>query len=446
MDNTETTSYIKRINQIRSFNTDQRMNEVRQFYNSPSFWQIMNIARKENSHSAFIAHYLNPSSHHSLGDSFLRLFLQMVALRAIEQNKGLDDDFLQKILLAPTILAAYIQPEEFMQGETEKGRFDIFMKCFIPMSQQRLSESDTTCDEEFVVVVENKVSAKETKGKTGRGQTAKYKEYLEANYEGKNKLMILLSPDRETAVAEGKGVKIDCEDFIRVSYQDLLTLVIEPILNGDDINREDEMRLKDYVKCLSIPALEDDSNNNNSNKKSIIMAMSAKETKLLMDFWNNNEDLIKACLSAIASNDEFSDDVREIASKASTANFTRDTSKYSFKINNGEKWSRSGIVPAFIARWANKKEIGNLPKQEAFDRLTEAVPATLRGGKRSTEGIIYTTRPESDYADRNFPPIEVGEYTFYVAANIWTKERFAIFMDLATKLAENDPSLVIVPA
>lgn len=370
----------------------------------------------------------------------------MVALRAIEQNKGLDDEFLQKILLAPTILAAYIQPEEFMQGETEKGRFDIFMKCFIPMSQQRLSESDTTCDEEFIVVVENKVSAKETKGKSGRGQTAKYKEYLEANYKGKNKLMILLSPDRETAVAEGKGVKIDCEDFIRVSYQDLLTLVIEPILNSDDINREDEMRLKDYIKCLSIPALEDDSNNNNSNKKSIIMAMSAKETKLLMDFWNNNEDLIKACLSAIASNDEFSDDVREIASKASTANFTRDTSKYSFKKNNGEKWSRSGIVPAFIARWANKNEIGNLPQNEAFDRLTEAFPATLRGGKRSTEGIIYSTRPESDYADRNFPPIEVGAYTFYVAANIWTKERFAIFMDLATKLAENDPNLVIVPA
>ncbi|MDE6479712.1 MAG: PD-(D/E)XK nuclease family protein [Muribaculaceae bacterium] len=54
------------------------MNEVRDFYNSPSFWQIMNIALRENSHSTFISYYLNPNNHHSIGDSFLKLFLPMV--------------------------------------------------------------------------------------------------------------------------------------------------------------------------------------------------------------------------------------------------------------------------------------------------------------------------------------------------------------------------------
>lgn len=444
MDLSETASYLKRINQIRSFNTDQRMNEVKQFYNTPSFWQIMNIARKENSHSAFIAYYLNPGNHHSLGDSFLRLFLQLIAQRAIEQDKCHNDEFLQKILLASTIMATYIQPEEFMQGKDEKGRFDIFMKCIIPMSQQKLSESDKIFeDEEFIVIVENKVSAKETKGKTGRGQTAKYKEFLESKYKDKNRLMILLSPDRETTGSGEKGVKIECEDFIRVSYQDLLTHVIEPILNSHNLSGEDEMRLKDYVKCLSIPALEE---GNNDNKKTIIMAMSAKETKLLMDFWNNNEDLIKACLSAIASNDEFSDDVREIAEQASSANFTRDTTKYSFKDKPLEKMSRSAIVPAFIEKWANQQDLGqNMTFDETLDRLTKSFPASLRGGKKSTEEIIYPTQPRGNYTNR-FPSIKVGAHTFYVSANIWTKERFAEFLNLANKLAGSDPDLVIVKA
>lgn len=49
-------AYLERINQIYAFNNDPRMREVRQFYSRPSFWQILNIARRENSHSAFISY------------------------------------------------------------------------------------------------------------------------------------------------------------------------------------------------------------------------------------------------------------------------------------------------------------------------------------------------------------------------------------------------------
>lgn len=443
MENHYDESYLNRVKQIHAFNNDPRMNEVRQFYNTPSFWQIMNIARRENSHSAFLAYYLNPDSHHSLGDSFLKLFLQMVIIRAIEQKKNVDNNFAQKIMLCSNILASYIRPEEFMQIDNERGRFDIFMKCVIPSS--KISDFEEGCeDEEFIVLIENKVSAKETKNKNGRGQTEKYKKYIEDKFKDYHKLFILLSPDSGEAISSGKGVKIDCEDFIRVSYQDLLTDVIEPVIGNHIPNQEDEVRLKDYIKCLSIPALEEGTTNEKT--KTIIMAMSSKETKLLMDFWNNNEDLIKACLSAIAGNEEFSEEARSVASKASTTNFHRDVTKYKIGAGSDKKESRSSLVPAYINKWALKKGLDKTESiDQVLDALTKAFPSSLRGGKNSREEIVYIVQPDSDYKDRNYPEIKIGEHTLYVAANIWTKERFEKFLKVASELAQNDSDLEIIP-
>lgn len=433
-------NYLNRMKQIHSFNNDPRMNEVRDFYNTPSFWQIMNIARRENSHSAFISYYLNPNNHHSLGDSFLKLFLQMVVIRAIEQKKDIDDDFAQKIMLSSTILTSYMRPEEFMQMNGEKGRFDIFMKCLIPANANG-KISDNNEDEEFIVIIENKVTAKETKNKAGRGQTAKYKEYINEHYPDQQHLMILLSPDSGKDISEGKGVKIDCEDFIRVTYQDLLDKVIEPVIGNHIPNQEDLIRLKDYVKCLSIPALEEGTNNENS--KSIIMATSDKETKLLMDFWNNNEDLIKACLSVIAGNEEFSEEARKIASEASTANFQRDTTKYRIGTDVNSKESRSSLVPVFVKKWALKNNLDKRSTpEEVLEDLIAAFPSTLRGGKNSKEEIVYLEQPQA-YRERNYPAIAIGPHTIYVAANIWTKDRFEKFLYNAEKLAQGDPNLQI---
>lgn len=399
------TNYLNRMKQIHSFNNDPRMNEVRDFYNTPSFWQIMNIARRENSHSAFISYYLNPNNHHSLGDSFLKLFLQMVIIRAIEQKKDIDDDFAQKIMLSSTILTSYMKPEEFMQMNGEKGRFDIFMKCFIPANVNG-KISDNNEDEEFIVIIENKVTAKETKNKYGRGQTAKYKEYINKHYPEQHHLMILLSPDSGKDISEGKGVKIDCEDFIRVTYQDLLDKVIEPVIGNHIPNQEDLIRLKDYVKCLSIPALEEGTNNENS--KSIIMATSDKETKLLMDFWNNNEDLIKACLSVIAGNEEFSEEARKIASEASTANFQRDTTKYKI-IHNGKDlgtFSRASVFSKVIDCYLADKE--HITKEDLISIFTEA--------------LIKDKLTEAA-KKKNFPEKTLSNGTkIYVNCNCWNKE------------------------
>lgn len=269
------------------------MSDVRKFYNTPSFWQILNIARRENSHSAFIAYYLNPQNNHSLGNAFLRLFLQTAIRIAIRQDLCDDINFAQRIMLSNDINATDVKLEKFMQKDAQKGRFDIFLKCILSPHDSLSSQHDSElASNEFIVIIENKISAKETKT-AGKGQTKTYEEYLCQEYPHLRKLYILLSPDYNK-------VDIQSDKFIKISYQDLLSRVIEPILGNKIPNQEDADKLKDYIKCLSIPALEETTN---KKSQSTILAMSKEETELLLDFWNQNEDLIKACLAAISNND-----------------------------------------------------------------------------------------------------------------------------------------------
>lgn len=350
--------------------------------------------------------------------------------------------FVQQLMLAKEIFVTYINPEEFMQLGDEKGRFDIFLKCVIPSYDISSSQTHTSINREFIVLIENKVSARETR-KNGRGQTEKYKEYIEKEFPDLDKIYVLLSPNLNSLGSRKNDVDIKCDDFIRLSYQDILTHIIEPLVEGNIPNKEDTEKLKDYIKCLSIPALEEGTNN--EKVKSLIMAMSSKETRLLLDFWNSNEDLIKACLSAIANNEEFPEEARKIASKASTANYERDRTKYKLGVNATEGESRSKLVPMFIERWAKIHGLGiNTTKDETLQELQKAFPgAILRGGKNSRGEIVYGSQPQTDYKERNFPSIIVGDYTFFVAANIWTKERFAIFIKLAAELSNGDPNLSI---
>lgn len=307
--------YLKRIYQINAFNSDESMNGIRDFYYHPSFWQIMKIARRENQHSDFIAYYLNPDNQHSLDDIFLKKLLSLITIKAIEQGHQINDDLVSRLVVNPRLSDISISREEYMEGDSGRGRFDIFI------SGTALSSHGSMENIDFLVTIENKISAAETKGKDGVGQTKKYKDYVDSIFPNHEKLYVLLSPNNDTSV--------ESEDFIRISYQDLLNNVIEPIISTPGISRCDKDRLTDYVKCLSAPALEGSTNQKNKYRTTI-MAISEQEKNLLMDFWEKNEDLIKACLSVIATNEDFSEEVREVASKASSTNYQKDTTQYTF--------------------------------------------------------------------------------------------------------------------
>lgn len=440
----ENNEYLKRVKQIHKFNTDAQMKELMDFYNTPSFWQILKIARNETSHSSFISYYLNPNNHHSLGTIFLRHFLEVIAIRALQQKADIDSNIIHLILSNPVIDASDVEAEKFMRGKTENGRFDIFIRCKVSSRDTDNKTSENSA--RMVIVVENKVCANETISQNDIAQTEKYKENICKEFPDYSRLFVLLSPDSNDSINQGLGVNVRCSDFIHVTYQDILSEVIEPILNKDLADNADKERLNDYIKCLSMPALEE-STNNVKYKKKLIMAMGEKEKQLLMKFWNSNEELIRACLNAISANDEFDAETRKIAEEASSANYQRDTTKYFLGTDMSTKYSKSSLVPKFIQEWAACNNLDKEMPDKALEKLNQAFPPTIRGSKDSKEEIVYMQRPGKSYdAERNYREISVGKHTFYVATYIWTKERFNRFMDNAESLSKNNPELKITVA
>lgn len=128
-------------------------------------------------------------------------------------------------------------------------------------------------------------------------------------------------------------------------------------------------------------------------------------------------------------------ETRENAADASSG-ITRE--KYMLGSNN-KKFSRSSIIPVFISAWANQEGLEGMTLNETYDNLKKVFPASLRrgNGKSRTE-IIHDERPKNKYQE-----IKVGSYSFYVETNIWYKDNFLKFLEIADGLAKNNPNLKI---
>lgn len=420
MENSETALYLKRITQIHDFYNDEIFTEIRDFYSAPSFWQIMKIARGENKHSEFLSYYLNPNNNHTVRDIFLTKFLQLIAHRGVEQGKMVNCSILHNLVLGEEVKVTNQTFREVSFNDNNKGRFDIYIEGIIKSVEEQ--------SRPFVLVVENKICSKE-----GKNQTIKYKKHLERMLPGYEHICVYLSPNA--------NAKTSSKDFIIITYQDILTDILEPILKTVNLGESDRSRLNDYIKCLSVPALEETT----KSKIKSILAMSEKEMKLLIDFWDKNVDLIKACCQAIANSDDssFSDEDKEVARSVVKTSLQRDNSKYQLG-ESGKPVGRGEIVASFIEKWS-KKHLQNLKnKEDIIAELIKEFPASLRGGSNNKEEIVYKERPKQSRAERNYRKIKVAGQDIYVATNIWTRERFDLFLNKAKELGQGDNDLNII--
>ena len=423
----EEDSYLLRLKQIHHFNSNKEMFQINEFYKSPSFWQILNVARKEDYHSEFIAYYLHPDNHHSIGNNFMKYFMELIVMRGLEQKKITNNQIAHSFLLHPDLQIFKVEREEHIKNKNHKGRLDICIEGSIVIDKK------TNTTQPFSVIIENKINASETKNH-GKGQTSIYRDHVIQNKKDQINYLVILSPANTDIEAK--------QDFIQITYQDLLNHVIEPSLSHPNLNETDRERLKDYIKCLSSPALEEVPKNSNKPRKTTILAMSETEKKLLIDFWESNQDLIKACFNAIGNSDdgEFPDDAIEIAKKASEAIFTRDLTKYKIG-DDGTPLSKRDAVAKFIELWG-KNQNNNITIKD----LRAAFPASLRGSGNSQTEIIYEKFDCPAWEDtKNYHKILIHDKEYFVAYNIWNKDRFKLFFDNACKLGQNDPKLVIKP-
>jgi hypothetical protein len=385
MQDAQQKEYTKKeiIDDIIAFNNDVDVQRLKEIYYSQTLPEIFAVSRRELTHSSFLAWLFATSSNHGLGTAPLVQLLELYVLKSREQKKKWITDKVSNAIITRDfhISECISVTEEAVVTANARGRADIVLTCEINLPNLSLNK--------LKIVIENKVYSDEH-----GNQTQTYFDYYESKKEKQEKVLyIYLTPP--TSIADA-----DCPEFIHITYQDLLEHVFEPIRRRIDISQRTQFILNEYISSLSIPAdvMED---KNVTHIQTSILAIGMEEKELLQAFWDKNNRLIIAALTAISSDDdnETKDDAKKLLQNLSQ----RDFSKH--MVNGNGPYCKNRTVEAVVKLYLEKNN------DTTIDELKNIFPDHLR----RTFGVIRSCHDEIKDKTR-----------YFEAEHPKTKEKFFI--------------------
>ena len=271
-------------NKILKLINSVEFQELNSYYNEKTIFNALNVERNENRHSAFLAWWLNPRSEHGLGDSPLKLFLRLLATKNWSDTTFMVDGFdnvLYSRILAGNYNIALIEEFEVEKNvgkicnSNSKDRIDIW-------SVLELTYEEDDTEERIIMplVIENKIYSGE-----GQKQTQRYYNAASSysNVDGRQ-----LKPMCVLLTVESK--RAQSEHFDNITYQELLTYVIEPLATS--VAPDSLQFVESFIRNLGRPAL-------TNNKYYGVLAVSRKEKSMLIRVVENNRDLFDAAFSSL---------------------------------------------------------------------------------------------------------------------------------------------------
>ena len=258
--------------------------ELNSYYNEKTLFNALNVERNENRHSAFVAWWLNPKSEHGLGDLPLKLFLRLLATKRLgESTVGLDgfDGAFYSRVLAGNYNIALLEDIEVEKNvgkicnNNSKDRIDIWT-----VLELSYEEDDDVIRRIIPVVIENKIYSGE-----GKKQTLRYF-YAASTYprtEGVEQMpmCVLLTVGSKDP---------SCSQFSNITYQELLTYVIEPLVSS--VAPDSVQFVESFIRNLGRPALTDD-------KYYGVLAVSRKEKSMLQKVVENNREIFDVAFASL---------------------------------------------------------------------------------------------------------------------------------------------------
>lgn len=372
-----------------NYQTDPNVRKLYRLFKKKSITDIYGIARKERQHSKFIAWLLNPNESHGIDSFALKQLLFVIVRRGIQQNNT-DSAFtnIKNDLLVPQLDTGNLSivTEYSVKG----GYIDIFV--------QNLNIGDKSVN----IIIENKVESNEHDG-----QTQTYYKEVSERFPNTYNIYLFLTPKSSNFLDNITEASCDCKSFIEISYQDILTDILENILK-EDISSQTRIIIEDYIHNITTPS----SNTNNQN----IMAMNNETQELLKDFWKSNEDLITAALQALASSGE-----DENAEKALQFLNKRDNSRYKLTDKDGQELKRDlgkrSLVREIVKYILDKNE------NKEVGEILESIDNRLKIDKLLKEEEKYIK--DETRAD----VFKKGDNKYYIN-NQWTKEKIDELIDI----------------
>ncbi len=288
--------------ELQRFNSEPLLCGIREKYNTPSFFEMIDKTRSETSHSAFLRWMLcGQGISETTADSPLFLFLNLLAKRSMEQESKfvlMNNEIRDSILSRKIKLSIKEIVTERMVRELAELAFDSFDELKQKVHRKYLSEIIASvtdrvdivvdCDIEncgsfnhLILIIENKVDSDEGEKKSTQDnknipsvyknltQTNRY--YYATHHNASSETAIvyvfltskLLTDELKTFSKNRDDLKKEkkcslSNHYININYQDILNDVIDKLLLLGDgsITLRTRMFLSEYKNEITFPHIE----------------------------------------------------------------------------------------------------------------------------------------------------------------------------------------------
>ena len=338
---------------LTAFNLNPENDAVKSFFERDNIWKILDIQRYEPSHSAFLVWFFSQKMSQSPHLMYLLNLLVSKADERIISNGWNDTDdmkaFVNAILTGSySIKTVSVFPEVVINKLSkmpDSDRLDVFIRCALSIIDNSGNEQEKTLE----IIIENKVDSSEGKEKVKDlskcpteyqrlQQTERY--YYACSKEHKNRLknnvdyqfFAFLTPDRKPCRSD---------NYILISYQDLVDNVFENYLKRKDVEASSRSLIEAYLHNLGNPY--------NKNNKEII-AMDTEERNLLVDFYNRNKSLFEVTIQAMmqqATKDGDEESAKEFEKVAIGLKKAGTGSRF-YQINGDGRYSMRQVIEEYI--------------------------------------------------------------------------------------------------
>ena len=280
-------------NKILNLINSIEFQELNSYYNEKTILVPLNVERNENRHSAFIAWWLNPKSEHGLGDAPLKLFLRLVATKEsgeiIFKKNDCRVDFYSRVLAGDyniTIREDFELEKSVgkLNSDNSKGRIDIWSALELTVKDEDGKDSSLAVG----MLIENKIYSNE-----GKNQTVRY-------FEAVNSYMNEFPSEME--YSSGMGIlltatkqKPSCDQFTNITYQELLTYVIEPLMSS--VDADSLQFVEAFVRKLAVSKKEKIFHNLKAQKTASLLK--ERTSTMLERVVTNNRDIFENAFASL---------------------------------------------------------------------------------------------------------------------------------------------------
>lgn len=358
---------------ILSLINSETFQGLKSYYDETTLFNVIGAERSENRHSAFLRWFFSPDSSHGLGDKPLRLFLCLLATLKWGQQTFKEELYNKMIagnyeldLLEPVETEKYVGKIK-ANTKNSKERIDLWM--VVRLTYEIDGEQKTHA---FPIVIENKIYAKE-----GVEQTTRYyaamNEYCAGKGADYSPIGVLLSPDTTTEAA--------CGQFVNLTYQQLLTYVLEPAL-AISMSPADKAYLTAFIRNLGRPT-------DTANRDFSVLAISKQESCLTSSLYDDHKDLFNQALVATFPGNVVRDILGKDEYKRIEDSIDKESSKLLSEVWNGNEEIFKAVIYQHYTD--KKRELGKLFKGNNRDtskyKVYDASGNEIFPGKRLSKAM-----------------------------------------------------------